>query len=179
MRFVKTEIPDCYEIIPQILEDYRGKFVKTFHIDNFEKYGLETRFVEEYFSISKRRVLRGMHFQLPPYAHTKLVYCIQGEVLDVLTDLRIGSPTYGKAIKFNLSAEKTNILYIPIGVAHGFYTISEMAVMIYKTSTIYNPAYDAGILWSSCNIWRDNEPILSERDKIHPHLKDFASPFKI
>ena len=179
MQFIETSIPDCYEIIPRVIEDNRGKFVKTFHKNTFIENGLESNFAEEYFSVSQKNVLRGMHFQLPPHAHVKLVYCSDGEVLDVLVDLRVGSPVYGKAVKFNLSAEKANILYIPIGVAHGFYTLSEMATMIYKTSTVHNASCDCGILWNSFDVWKVEAPILSDRDKGHKCLKDFISPFKI
>lgn len=179
MNFIKTHILDCYEIYPKIIKDNRGYFVKTFQENIFREYGLEANFAEEYYSVSKQKVLRGMHFQLPPHAHVKLVYCIEGEVFDVLVDLRINSPFYGKAFSFNLSSEKGNILYIPIGVAHGFYTLSENAVMVYKTSTIHVPECDAGIRWDSFDLWSDNNPILSERDKNHPYFKDFASPFKI
>lgn len=179
MQFIETEIPGCYEMHPQIMTDNRGKFVKTFHCELFKEKGLETNFVEEYFSVSTKRVLRGMHFQLPPHAHVKLVYCIDGEVLDVLIDLRVDSPAYGKPIKFNLSSIACNILYIPIGIAHGFYTLSNNATMVYKTSSVHNANSDAGILWKSFDVWSDNEPILSNRDQNHPLFDNFINPFTL
>jgi dTDP-4-dehydrorhamnose 3,5-epimerase len=178
MNFTKTAIPGCYEILPTIADDSRGRFVKVFHEDLFKKNHLETNFVESFYSISKKNVLRGLHFQLPPHAYTKLVYCISGEVLDVLVDLRVGSPAYGKPCKLHLSAERANILYIPIGIAHGFYTLSENATMIYQTSCVHEPTSDHGINWQSFPIWPNAQPITSERDSKHPLLKDFNSPFK-
>ncbi len=177
MKFVKTEIPGCFQILPNIMEDTRGKFVKTFSADLFEEHKLESRWKEEFFSVSKKGVLRGMHFQLPPHAHTKLVYCLDGEVLDVLVDLREGSPVYGEPVIFNLSSKKNNILYVPIGIAHGFYTKSDLAIVVYKTSTAYAPDYDAGISWQSVDVWPDKNPVLSERDSKHPILSDFITPF--
>lgn len=178
MQFNETLIPGCYEIFPKVVEDVRGKFVKSFNANSFQDHGLETTFTESFYSVSRKNVLRGMHFQLPPQAHVKLVYCVAGDVLDVLVDLRVGSPVYGQAIKFNLSAANAKMLYIPIGVAHGFYTISDVATMIYMTSTVHAPQYDAGINWQSFAIWPTANPILSARDNQHPFLENFISPFE-
>ena len=115
----RTAIPGCYEIIPRVLKDERGLFIKTFHKDLFEANGLNTCWAEEYFSISQKGVLRGFHFQIPPNDHEKLVYCPQGQVMDVILDLRPGSPTYRKHLIFDLNAEKSNMVYIPRGCAHG------------------------------------------------------------
>jgi len=177
MQFVETKIPGCYEIIPKIFEDLRGKFVKTFNKDLFLEKNLEINFAEDFYSISYQGVLRGMHFQLPPHEHAKLVYCIDGEVLDVLVDLRLGSPIYGIPVQFQLSAKKANILYIPKGVAHGFYTISNLATMVYKTSTVYNKDCDSGILWQSFDIWPNTNPIVSAKDSDFLCLDDFKTPF--
>ena len=116
-----SKIPGCYEIQPAVFKDERGHFVKVFHEDTFKRHHLETDFTEEYYSVSLKNVLRGLHFQLPPKDHTKMVYCVEGEVIDVVVDLRIGSPTYGEFELFQLSAEKANIIYIPPGLAHGFW----------------------------------------------------------
>ena len=116
MKFIETPISGCYELFLKEITDIRGKFVKTFHTEMFNEHGLETNFAEEYYSISKN-VLRVMHFQLPPYATVKLVYCIIGSVLDVLIDLRRGSSVNGKPVSFILSADKKKMVYIPIGVA--------------------------------------------------------------
>lgn len=168
-----------YEIIPKVFTDKRGKFVKTFHIDEFKSYGLETIFREQYFSYSKKRVIRGLHFQIPPYDHVKLVYCAIGEVEDVVLDIRKGSPTYGQYEIFKLSSEKGNILYIPKGFAHGFCVTSEEALLIYNVSSTYSPEHDSGIHWRSVGLpWTNFKPIVSERDNQFCEFENFSSPFK-
>lgn len=174
----RTSLPGCLEIQPRVLHDHRGCFIKTFHWDLFEAHGLNTSWREEYYSVSKKDVLRGLHFQAPPYDHEKLVYCTVGEVKDVVVDLRTESSTYGRHAMFHLKADAANMVYIPKGFAHGFYTLTESATMMYKVSTIYAPDYDGGILWNSANItWPGKTPILSERDRSFPKLQDFSSPF--
>lgn len=174
----RTAILGCYEIQTRILQDNRGRFVKVFHEHAYIKLGLETSFAEEYYSCSHRGVIRGMHFQTPPTDHMKMVYCVQGEVFDVVLDLRVGSPTYGNIATFKLSAEKGNCIYIPSGLAHGFCTISDMATMIYKVSSVYSPANDSGLLWSSIGAdWPIKDPIVSSRDAEFQMLIDFKSPF--
>lgn len=178
--FEKIDMPldGCYEIKTIIRGDKRGSFVKIFHADIFAELGLMTDFKEEYFSTSVKNVLRGMHFQTPPADHIKLVCCVEGAVKDVVVDLRKNSATFGKHCIIELSAEKSNMLYIPKGLAHGFLTLSERATMLYNVTTVYSPEHDKGILWSSCGIdWQCDVPILSERDKKHPPLKEFDSPF--
>ncbi|WP_119328674.1 dTDP-4-dehydrorhamnose 3,5-epimerase family protein [Cysteiniphilum halobium] len=180
MKFNELVMPGVYEVHPNVIKDSRGVFIKTFHEEVFHENGLqETLFKEEYYSISAKGALRGLHFQLPPDDHVKLVYCINGQVQDILLDLRKGSPTYLKAISIELSDKKANILYIPKGIAHGFLTLSPQAIMVYKTSTVYNPTSDFGVHWMSCeNIWKISSlPILSKRDKNHPLLSEFESPF--
>jgi dTDP-4-dehydrorhamnose 3,5-epimerase len=179
MNIYPTALPGCYEVQPNVLADVRGKFVKIFHQEIFSANKLETDFAEEYYSVSHQRVLRGMHFQLPPYEHTKLVYCVAGKVMDAAVDLRIGSPTYGKFACIELSAEKANILYIPPGLAHGFYVLSDRAVLIYKVTTVYSREHDSGLLWNSVGIpWPDAQPIISSRDSEFIALTDFVSPFE-
>jgi dTDP-4-dehydrorhamnose 3,5-epimerase len=178
MRFIETSIPGCYEISPKVFSDARGKLVKVFHQGLFLEKKLETNFVEDFYSISQQKVLRGMHFQLPPHDHIKLVYCIEGEVLDVLVDLRLGSPAYGLPFSFALSAAKANVLYIPKGIAHGFYTLSQSATMVYKTTSLYNEDYDSGVLWSSFAIWPDVRPMVSAKDSSLLHLDSFQTPFR-
>lgn len=168
----------CFEIRPRVHVDARGSFVKVFHRDLFRAHGLETDFAEEYYSQSRRGVVRGMHFQVPPADHVKVVYCVHGEVFDVLLDLRVGSPSYGKVASFRLSAEQGNYLYIPKGVAHGFCAISETAIMVYKVGTVHDPEHEAGVRWDSIGIeWPVADPIVSERDARLPRLADFKSPF--
>lgn len=178
MKLVETAIPGCYEVLCNSFQDKRGKFTKTFHQPEFEVCELRTDWKEEYYSVSARDVLRGMHFQTPPCDHAKLVYCLQGEVLDVVVDLRLGSPCFGQCQSFRLSPQKANSLYIPSGIAHGFLSLSENSVMQYKVTSIHSAEHDAGILWSSLDFeWPVDTPILSSRDEQHPRLDEFASPF--
>lgn len=178
MELIETKIQGCWELVPQIHRDCRGSFVKTFHSPTFESLGLETDFVEEYYSVSKEKVVRGMHFQVPPHQHSKLVYCTAGEVLDVILDLRIGSPTYGQYQKFTLSSAKGNMVYIPEGLAHGFFVLSQVATMHYKVTSTFEPASDRGVLWNSFDFdWPSSAVILSPRDSSFPSFHDFVSPF--
>jgi len=172
-------IPGCVELTPVKRSDNRGFFVKSFHWTFFAEHGLSGDFKEQYYSMSTQGCLRGMHFQTPPHDHEKLVYCVAGSVLDVVVDLRGGSPTYGQADSVVLSSEHCNQLYIPRGLAHGFYVLSPQATMIYNVTSEYAPACDAGIHWKSVPFaWTDHDPILSERDQAFPMLQDFVSPFK-
>jgi dTDP-4-dehydrorhamnose 3,5-epimerase len=174
----RSNLDGCCELQPKAFEDPRGRFVKVFHEQEFAAEGLEHNFVEEYYSISYKNVIRGMHFQLPPMDHVKLVYCVEGEVMDAVVDLRIDSPTYGQYALFELSASKANSIYIPKGMAHGFCARSDHAVMVYKVSSVYSPDHDAGVLWNSVDIpWPLQQPCISERDKSLPALSDFKSPF--
>ena len=176
-----TPLPGCYEIIPCRRSDSRGTFIKTVHEDAFKELGLEADFVEQYYSVSKQHVLRGLHFQLPPSDHAKLVYCIKGRIFDVAVDLRQASATYGYFHTCELSAENGKMLYIPKGMAHGFYTLSEQAVVMYNVTSLYNAERDSGILWNSLNIpWPVDEiepPVISERDKNFCTFAEFSSPF--
>lgn len=179
MNFIKiaTAIPGCYELLPTVRKDRRGAFVKIFHAPEFRKLGLGTEFNESYYSVSKKGVLRGLHFQAPPHAHAKLVCCPEGEVLDAVLDLRRGSKTFGRHITLKLSASKGNLLYIPEGCAHGFYA-QKSSLMLYFTSTVHAPAHDKGLRWDSAGIkWPCKRPILSPRDAAFPAFADFSSPF--
>jgi dTDP-4-dehydrorhamnose 3,5-epimerase len=178
MEIYETKLPGCYELQPKVFKDHRGTFVKTFHEEVFKKYQLNINFAEEYYSFSHQNVFRGLHFQMPPKEHTKMVYCVQGEVIDAVVDLRVGSPTYGKGETFSLTAEKANIIYIPPGFAHGFYVLSKTAIMMYKVSTVYSPEHDTGIHWNSVGIaWPTANPLVSKRDNEFVALSDFNSPF--
>ncbi len=176
----ESGISGCVELFPDVYQDQRGFFVKTFHTAQFSELGLQTKWAEEYYSHSRKGVLRGLHFQLPPHDHEKLVYCVAGKVLDVAVDLRVGSPTYGQCAWFALNSETANMVYIPRGLAHGFYTLSDTATMMYKVSTVYAPDHDSGILWSSVDApWTDTSPILSQRDSEFPSFSSFVSPFQL
>ncbi|WP_306605856.1 dTDP-4-dehydrorhamnose 3,5-epimerase [Azonexus sp.] len=175
---IETNIAGCFELCPHIHHDERGQLVKIFQQEAFEAEGLCTNFTEDFYSVSLENVIRGLHFQTPPKAHVKLVYCINGLIQDVVVDLRTGSPTFGKHTIVHLSAEKGNVLYIPAGLAHGFCTLSQAATVVYKTSSSYSPAHDSGILWNSADIpWATSNPVLSARDLSHPPLSTFSSPF--
>jgi len=178
MELIESPLQGCFEIQNRRLEDERGLFIKTFHKPTFERLGLHTDFPEEYYSISKKGVIRGMHFQLPPHDHVKLVYCSSGSVMDVVVDLRKGSPTFGKHAVFEVTSEKNNMVYIPKGMAHGFCALTKQAIMHYKVSTVYAPESDGGIRWDSFDMdWLVSDPIISERDKELPTLAKFISPF--
>ena len=179
MKFMETSLAGCYEITPQVFRDNRGTFVKTFHEDQFGCMGLRTDWREEYYSVSNRDVIRGMHFQTPPKQHAKMVYCLHGAVQDVMLDLRTGSPTFGVCLAIELSADKGNIIYIPEGLAHGFCTLTDQAILQYKVTSTYSAEHDSGILWSSIPVeWKCATPILSVRDSVFVTLDDFQSPFK-
>lgn len=179
MKFIPNIIPGCFEIQPIIHEDQRGVFVKTFHEQIFAQHSLETHFAETYYSRSYKGVLRGLHFQFPPHDHAKLVYCLVGEVKDVVVDLRVGSPTYGKFVSFILNAETANMVYVPRGLAHGFYTLSESVIMVYHVTSVYSPQHDSGVRWNSVGIdWPRDNPIISQRDDQFVSLADFESPFR-
>jgi len=178
MEIIKTKIEGCFELKPKIFKDDRGRLVKTFHHDTFKESGLETDFKEEYYSVSKKGVLRGLHFQLPPHDHVKCITCLSGKIFDVVVDLRKNSATYKQFFSIELDSEKGNMLYIPAGLAHGFYTISEEAIFLNRTTTVYNPNSDTGIKWNSCGIsWPNLNPILSEKDEQMMELDSFNSPF--
>jgi dTDP-4-dehydrorhamnose 3,5-epimerase len=179
MKLLDTIVPGCYEIEFISREDARGSFVKTFHATAFRELGLESCFSEGFYSMSNRNVLRGMHFQLPPADGAKLVYCLQGSVMDVALDLRIGSPSYGRVANFNLAAGNKTAAYIPRGVAHGFYSLTGPSVIVYLVSSEYNPKLDTGVHWNSFGFdWPDTNPLVSERDTKFVRFNDFASPFR-
>lgn len=175
---IATPLEDCFELQSIVRGDNRGSFIKTFHNEAFAELGLAAEWKEEYYSTSIKNVLRGLHFQTPPADHDKLVYCSFGKVMDVSVDLRKSSATFGKHTICFLEGGKGNMMYLPKGFAHGFLTLSERAIIVCKTTTVYSPENDKGILWSSCGIdWQCNEPILSDKDKNHPTLAEFDSPF--
>lgn len=180
MELDPLPIAGCFIVLAPAFEDERGGFVKSFHVDTFERLGLRTDWREDYFTTSRLGVVRGMHFQVPPAEHAKLVFCVAGEVLDVVLDIRAGSSTYGKACGVSLSPESGRGVYIPEGCAHGFLSRSENSVMYYKVTSVHSPAEDSGIAWDSFDFdWPVQTPILSPRDAAHPRLTDFASPFSM
>lgn len=158
--------------------DARGVFVKTFHETILKNAGVEFNLRESYFSLSKKDVIRGMHFQLPPHHHAKVVFCPYGAILDVIVDLRKESPTYGQYFTHELSAENHKAYYIPEGFAHGFRSLSDDAITYYLVSSEYSQQHDTGIRYDSIGYdWQVEEPIISTRDLSFSDLKDFSSPF--
>ena len=178
LKVNELSIKGCFEIQLNKISDLRGCFVKTFQAQEFESNNLKFKFDEEFYSVSKKNVLRGFHFQTPPMDCEKIVYCTSGSVLDIILDIRQGSLTYGKVISIELSALKANSIYMSSGIAHAFFVTSDSATMVYKTTKVYSAVHDFGILWNSVNFeWPIKSPILSERDKVFPKLSEFKSPF--
>jgi dTDP-4-dehydrorhamnose 3,5-epimerase len=180
MNLVGEPLPGVKILKPFVFADTRGDFVKPFHEGQLAEHGISMAVKEEFFSTSQTGVLRGMHFQLPPHAHQKLVYCITGRVLDVLLDLRTDSPSYGSCAAFELSAANRHLVYIPVGFAHGFLCLEDNSCLVYKTDAVHAPSADSGILWNSFGFeWPLNgiDPVISSRDLTHPAFANFASPF--
>lgn len=178
IQIKKTSIPGCVLVTLPHHTDRRGDFVKIFHADIFRQNGLEAIFQETYYSRSKRHVLRGLHFQVPPYEHVKLVHCLDGVIFDAVVDLRHDSPSFLKVYTVTLSSHEATALYIPKGMAHGFMVKSDSALVLYEVSTVYSAAHDMGVLWNSAGIpWPYTNPIISERDNSFVTLSAFQSPF--
>ena len=182
MEIIKTGIEGLLILEPRIFQDARGYFFESFSQREFEEKVGPVHFVQDNESMSSYGVMRGLHFQRPPYTQSKLVRCVSGAVLDVAVDIRQGSPTYGKHVAVELTAENHRQFFIPKGFAHGFAVLSETAVFQYKCDEFYHPEADAGIsiLDESLGIdWRIpmDKAILSEKDTRHGMLADFQSPF--
>ena len=178
---ISMELPRS--IVPKRHVDDRGWFSEIFHEKRLRDLGITCRFVQDNQAISRRAgTLRGLHFQLPPAAQAKLVSVLRGRILDVAVDIRRGSPTFGKHVSTELSAENGRQLYIPVGFAHGYLTLEDDVVLMYKVSDYYAPAYDSGICWNDPDIaipwpFKDTDIIASDKDRRLPLLKEFASPF--
>lgn len=177
MQFAQELLPGTWLVRLKRHDDLRGSFVKTYAQSVFERAGQPFELREEFYSVSNKDVIRGMHFQLPPHVHDKVVYCPVGVVLDVLLDLRSG-PTYGQSVSILLSEAEPALVFIPKGVAHGFRALQDGSLMVYKTSTEHAPSHDAGIRWDSFGFdWNLEAPIMSERDRRHPIFANFDTPF--
>jgi dTDP-4-dehydrorhamnose 3,5-epimerase len=182
MKFIKTEISDVYIIEPSVFGDNRGYFLESFNLEKFKENVYPIKFVQDNESKSSRGVLRGLHFQKPPFDQAKLVRCIEGRVLDVAVDIRKGSPTYGKHVAIELTGENKRQLFVPRGFAHGFSVLSDTAVFAYKVDNIYAPESDSGIRYDDKELnidWgvEDSEVIVSEKDAELPFFLEFESPF--
>lgn len=182
MEVIKTDIEGPLIIEPKVFGDARGYFFESFSQREFDAKVGELRFVQDNESCSRRGVMRGLHFQMPPFTQAKLVRCVRGAVLDVAVDIRRGSPTYGRHVAVELTEDNHRQFFVPKGFAHGFSVLSEVAVFQYKCDEFYHPEADAGIsiLDESLGIdWRIplEEAVLSEKDTSHPLLSGFESPF--
>lgn len=182
MNIIQTSIPGVVIIEPRLFKDDRGYFFESFSERDFNTQVREVKFVQDNESMSSYGVMRGLHFQRPPYTQSKLVRCVKGAVLDVAVDIRKGSPTYGQYVAVELTEENHRQFFVPRGFAHGFAVLSETAIFQYKCDNFYYPEADGGIsiLDDSLGIdWRipTDHAILSEKDTKHPLLKDFDSPF--
>lgn len=185
INVVETAIPGVLIIEPKAFGDARGYFMESFNAREFaQKTGLEVSFVQDNLSRSRRGVLRGLHFQRPPYAQSKLVGVVKGRVLDVAVDIRKGSATYGQHVAVELTEENHKQMFIPRGFAHGFAVLSEEAIFQYKCDAFYAPEAEGGISILDASLGIDwglpmAEAILSEKDTQHPLLRDFESPFTL
>ena len=184
MKFIETKISDLIIIEPLLFGDARGYFLESYNKKKFEEVVGKTSFVQDNESKSSKGVLRGLHFQKPPFQQAKLVRCIEGEVLDVAVDIRKNSKTYGKHVAVLLSAENKRQLFVPKGFAHGFLVLSDSATFAYKVDNIYAPDHDAGIRWNDKELniqWgmEDREITVSEKDAELPFFLEFESPFTL
>ena len=175
-EFERQKIKDVILVKPRVFGDNRGFFMESYKKSDFIKNGIDVEFVQDNHSKSSAHVLRGLHYQEAPLGQAKLVRCTRGRIYDVAVDIRPGSKTFGEYVKVELSEENKQMLFIPDGFAHGFVVLSDEAELLYKTSKEYAPQADRGILWNDKDIninWEiDFEPVLSEKDKIQPALKE-------
>lgn len=182
MDITRTKINDLIIIEPKVFGDQRGYFYETFNERTWEQaLGFVPSFVQDNESLSAKDVLRGIHFQTPPYDQGKLVRVIRGSVLDVAVDLRKNSPTYGKHEKVLLSGENKKQLYVPAGFGHGFLTLEDDTIFSYKCTQFYSPDNEGGVLWNDADLgidWGVNNPLISDKDKIQQKFNNFVSPFK-
>lgn len=182
MPFTKTDIPDLLVFEPAVFGDSRGYFFESYNQRVFQKEGIDIQFIQDNQSSSSYGVIRGLHYQLPPHAQTKLVRVLHGEILDAVVDIRKGSPTFGKAFTILLSAENKKQLFIPVGFAHGFSVLSEKAAVMYKCDSFYNKESEAGIIYNDPALAIDwkipaDKAIVSDKDIILPTLADCKNSF--
>lgn len=174
MKFIETEIKDLWEIEPMAFRDYRGYFMESFHLQKLQSVGINGPFVQDNQSYSIKGVLRGLHFQKPPYAQGKLISVSFGKVLDIVVDIRKSSPTFGQHYSCILDDQRHNILYVPEGMAHGFLAL-ENSLFVYKCTAFYHQESEAGIFWDDPELgidWGVTDPILSEKDNNLPAFKE-------
>lgn len=181
MNVIKTDIEGVVIIEPRVFGDARGYFFESYNARDFAEVA-DVTFVQDNESRSCYGVVRGLHFQKPPYAQSKLVRVVEGRVLDVAVDIRRGSPTYGRHVAAELSADNHRQFFLPQGMAHGFAVLSETAVFQYKCDNLYHPESEGALAWDDPTLAIDwqlpaDKVILSDKDRHHPSFKDFISPF--
>ncbi|MFM9995286.1 MAG: dTDP-4-dehydrorhamnose 3,5-epimerase [Phycisphaerales bacterium] len=183
MEVIATAIPDVKLITPKKFGDHRGFFSETYNAKKLVEAGIRLEFIQDNHSLSAQRgVVRGLHFQLPPFAQDKLLRVVRGRVFDVAVDLRKSSKTYGKHVAVELSAENWQQILVPIGFAHGFVTLEPNTEVIYKVTNYYSPQHDRGVLWNDPALgiaWpvAAHETVLSDKDKVQPRLADVPQAF--
>ena len=180
MEVHSTPLKDLLVISPKIFEDARGYFFESFREDVLKQHGFDDLFVQDNESKSQKGVLRGLHFQVPPYSQAKLIRVVQGEILDVAVDIRRNSETYGQHFSINLSSKLKNMLLVPVGFAHGFLTLNDDTIVNYKCSSTYNKDSEGTLLWNDKTIginWGEGNPILSEKDLQGESFHSFKSSF--
>jgi len=180
MDIKSTPIKGLLIIEPQVFTDPRGYFYESYNKEKFVAVGINIEFVQDNQSLSQKGIVRGLHFQAPPFDQGKLVRVIQGAVLDVAVDIRKNSPTYGQNFSIELSAQNRTMFYIPPGFAHGFETLEDNTIFLYKCTDVYNKQSEGGLLWNDADLgikWQSSNPLISDKDKILPLFKDLVSPF--
>lgn len=183
MEKITTPLPGLFILEPRVFEDSRGYFFEAYNEQRFAELGLDMRFVQDNQSQSSYGVIRGLHYQLPPAAQTKLVRVLQGKILDVVLDIRKGSPTFGQHFSIELSAENRRQLFVPRGFAHGFSVLSEKAVVLYKCDNFYNKESDAGIIYNDPALGIDwkvpaDKVVVSDKDLVLPQFADCRNTFE-
>lgn len=181
MEYQDTKFKDAKIIIPKVFSDERGFFLESYSAEDFKKHGIDNVFIQDNHSKSVDiGVLRGLHYQRPPYAQAKLVRVTRGAVIDVIVDIRKDSDTYGQWESYELTADNFKMLFVPQGFAHGFCTIEPNTEFMYKVDSYYNKEAEDGIIWNDQDLaikWPTDKPILSEKDKLLPEFIDIKSPF--
>jgi len=180
MQIQTTPIEGLLIIQPQVFEDPRGYFYESYNKQKFTDAEIDFEFIQDNQSLSQKGIIRGLHFQAPPFEQGKLVRVIQGAVKDVVVDIRKNSKTFGQHFSINLTAENRTMFFIPPGFAHGFETLEDDTVFLYKCTNVYNKESEGGLLWNDpfLNIsWQNNDPLISDKDKILPTFENLISPF--
>jgi dTDP-4-dehydrorhamnose 3,5-epimerase len=180
MNVIDTGFPGLFELEPSVFEDNRGYFFESYNKRQFKNLGIDHDFVQDNQSLSQKGVVRGLHFQAPPFAQGKLVRVITGAVLDIALDIRKGSPTYGKFHAVELTEENKKLFWIPAGFAHGFCTLRDHTIFAYKCTEVYNKPSESCVLWNDADLnidWGVNNPIVSAKDQSGTPWAVFKSPF--